>query len=84
MKRFSVVNEGEVGFLFVCLFVCFNGIQLALFIFQLNVDSLISGSSVFSKPSLYILKFSVHKLLKTSLKDLSMNLLAGEMSTVVW
>ena len=34
-----------------------------------NVGNLISGSSAFSKPSLYIWKFSVHILLKPSLKD---------------
>ena len=33
------------------------------------VGSLISGSSAFSKSSLYIWKFSVHLLLKPSLKD---------------
>ena len=34
----------------------------------MNVDSLISSSSAFSKSSLYIWKFSVHVLLKPSLK----------------
>ena len=34
-----------------------------------DVGNLISGSSAFSKSSLYIQKFSVHKLLKPSLKD---------------
>ena len=34
-----------------------------------DVDALISGSSAFSKSSLYIWKFSVHELLKPSLKD---------------
>ena len=34
-----------------------------------NVGNLISGSSAFSKPSLYTWKFSVHVLLKPSLKD---------------
>ena len=42
-----------------------------------------SGSSAFSKSSLYIWKFSVHILLKPSLKDLSITLLACEMSTIV-
>ena len=36
--------------------------------------SLISGSSAFSKPSLYIRKFLVHVLLKPSLKDFEHNL----------
>ena len=35
-----------------------------------NVGNLISGSSAFSKPSLYIWSFLVHVLLKPSLKDL--------------
>ena len=34
-----------------------------------DVDNLISGSSAFSKSSLYTWKFSVHVLLKPSLKD---------------
>ena len=34
-----------------------------------NLGYLSSGSSAFSKPSLYIWKFSVHVLLKPSLKD---------------
>ena len=34
----------------------------------------ISGSSAFSKPNLYIWKFSVHVLLKPSLKDFEHNL----------
>ena len=33
-----------------------------------DVGNLISGSSVFSESSLYIWKFSVHELLKPSLK----------------
>ena len=40
----------------------------------MNVGNLISGSSVFSKPSLYTLKLSVHILLKPSLKDFENNL----------
>ena len=39
-----------------------------------NVGNLISGSSSFSKPSLYIWKFSVHELLKPSLKDFERSL----------
>ena len=35
----------------------------------MGVGNLISGSSAFSKPSLYIWKFLVHGLLKPSLKD---------------
>ena len=39
-----------------------------------NVGSLISGSSASLKPSLHIWKFSVHVLLKTSLKNFELNL----------
>ena len=60
VKGFSVVNEAEVdSFL---KFSCF-------FYDPLDVGNLISGSSVFSKSSLYIWKFSVHILLKPTLKD---------------
>ena len=41
-----------------------------------NVGSLISGSSAFSKSSLYIWKFLVHVLLEPSLKDFNITLLA--------
>ena len=40
----------------------------------LNVGNLISDSSAFSKPNLSIWKFSVHVLLKPSLKDFEHNL----------
>ena len=40
----------------------------------MNVNNLISGSSAFSRHSLYIWKFSVHVLLKASLKDFEHNL----------
>ena len=62
VKGFSVVSEAEVDvFLeFSCFF--FN---------STNVGNLISGSSAFSKPSLYIL---VYIVLKPSLKDFEHNL----------
>ena len=72
-KDFSVVSEAEVVFFFWH--------SLA---FSRNVGNLISGSSAFSKSRLYIWKFLVHVLFKPSLKDLSMTLLACEMSSVVW
>ena len=60
VKGFGVVSEEEVD---VSLeFSCF-------FYDPMDVGKLISGSSVFSKSSLYIWKFSVHILLKPSLKD---------------
>ena len=40
----------------------------------MNVGNLVPGSSAFFKPSLYIWKFSVHVLLKPSLKDFEHNL----------
>src|SRR5574337_990217 len=46
-----------------------------------DVGSLISGSSAFSKTSLNIRKFTVHILLKPGLENLSITLLACEMST---
>ena len=74
VKSFSIVNEAEVD---VCLeFSCF-------FNDPTDVGNLISGSSAFSKSSLYIWKFSTHVMLKPSLKDLSIPLLACEMSAVV-
>ena len=60
VKDFSIVNEAEV---YVFLeFSCFYHDPV-------DVDSLISGSSAFSKSSLYIWKFLVHILLKPSLED---------------
>ena len=59
IKSFSVVNEAEVD---VSLeFSCF-------FYDPMDVGNFISGSSPFSKSSLYIWNFSVHVLLKPSLK----------------
>ena len=54
-KGFSVVNEAEVDVFLE--FSCF-------FYDPADVDNLISGSSAFSKSSLYIWKFSFHVLLK--------------------
>ena len=41
--------------------------------YPMNVGNLISGSSAFSKPSLYIWKLLVHILLKYNLKDFEPN-----------
>ena len=60
VKGFSVVNEAEVDVFLK--FLCF-------FYDPMDVGNLISDSSAFSKPSLYIWKFLVHVLLKASLKD---------------
>ena len=48
-----------------------------------DVGNLISGSSAFSKTSLNIWKFTVHVLLKPGLENLSIILLACEMSAIV-
>ena len=60
VKSFSVVIETEVDVFLE--FSCF-------FYDLLDISNLISGSSAFSKSSLYIWKFSVHILLKPSLND---------------
>ena len=60
VKGFSVINEAELDVFLE--FSCF-------FYDPIDVGNLISGSSAISKPSLYICKFSVHVLLKPSLKD---------------
>ena len=60
IKGFSVVNEAEVD------------VFLELFCFlhdPVDVGSLISGSSAFSKTSLNIRKLTVHVLLKPSLEN---------------
>jgi len=74
VKCFGVVSEAEVD-----VFVEFS----CFFCDPTDVGNLISGTSAFSKSSLYIWKFSVHILFKPSLNDLSITLLVGEMSTVV-
>ena len=63
VKGFGIVSEAEVDFFFFLEFSC-------LFSDPLDASNLISDSSALSKSSLYICKFSVHILLKPSLKDL--------------
>ena len=58
VKGFTVVNEADV-FLEFSYFFCD----------PLDFGSLTSGSSAFSKSSLYIWKFSVHIVVEPSLKD---------------
>ena len=65
VKGFSIVNEAEVDVFLE--FHCF-------FYDPTNVGNLISGSSAFSKPSLYMWKFSIQSLLKPSLKNFEHNL----------
>ena len=60
IKGFSVVNEAEVDVF----------LEFPCFLYDsMDVGSLISVSSAFSKPSLYIWKFLIQVLLKPSLKD---------------
>ena len=59
VKGFSVVNEAEVDIF----------LEFSCFFCDLTEDgNLVTGSSSFSKPNLYIWKFLVH-LLKSSLED---------------
>ena len=74
VKDFNIVNEAEVDTLLK--FSCFSYDSA-------NVGNLISGFSAFSQSSLYICKFLVHMLLKSSLKNFE-HYLACEMSAVVW
>ena len=59
VKGFSVVNEAVDVFLESPHF----------FYDPMDIGNLISGSSAFSKSSLYVWKFSVHVVLKPNLKD---------------
>ena len=59
VKGFSTVNRAEVDVFLKCS--CF-------FHDPTNVSNLISGSSAFSKPSLYIWKFSVPQTAEAELK----------------
>ena len=65
VKGFSIVNKAEVDVFLK--FSCF-------YYDAMDVGNLISGSSAFSKSSLYIWKFSVHVLLKPSLEDFERDL----------
>ena len=65
VKVFSVINETEVDVF----------LEFPCFLYgPADVGNLISGFSAFSKSSLNIWKFSVHVLLKPSLKDFEDNL----------
>ena len=59
VKGFSIVNEAEVD-VFEILLLLYD---------PADVGNLISGSSAFSKSSLYTWKFLVHVLLKPSLEN---------------
>ena len=60
VKGFGIVNKAEIDVF----------LELSCFFHDpADVGNLISGSSAFSKSSLYIGKFLVHVLLKHSFKD---------------
>ena len=59
VKGFGIVHKAEVDIF----------LELLLFQWSNDVSNLTSGSSAFSKSSLYIWKFSVHVLVKPTLKD---------------
>ena len=75
VKGFGIVSKAEMD-VFLELSCFFDDPAV--------VGNLISGSSAFSKTSLNIRKFTVHILLKPSLRILSIILLACEMSAIVW
>ena len=69
VKGFSVINEAEVDV----------SLEFPCFLYDTeNVGNLISDSSAFSKPSLYIWNFSIQVLLKPHLKDFEHNLISME------
>ena len=72
VKGFSIVNKADVFLELSCFFDD-----------PVDVGNLISGSSVFSKSSLNIWKFTVRVLLKPGLENLSITLLACEMSAIM-
>ena len=78
VKGFGIVNKAEVA-----VFV-----ELSCFFYDPpNVGNLISGSSAFSESTLNIMRFSVHILLKPSLKDFAHYLASmwnERNCTVVW
>ena len=65
VKGFGIVNKAKVD-VFLELSHFFDD--------PMDVSNLISGSSVFSKSSLYTWNFFIHILLKSSLKDFEHNL----------
>ena len=78
VKSLSIVKEAEEDVF----------LEFPCFLYDpTSVGNLISGSFAFSRPSLYIWKFSVHVLLNPSLKDFEHNLtsMRNEHScTAVW
>ena len=76
VKGFSVVDEKEIDVLLKFPYFLYNSV---------NVGSLISSSSSFSKPSLDIWKFLVHIMLKLSMQDFKHVLTSmGDWASVWW
>ena len=74
VKGFGIVNKAEIDvYLELSCFFCDSA----------DIGNLISCSSVFSKSSLNIWKFTVHVLLKSGWRILSITLLACEISAIV-
>ena len=74
-KCISIVSEVEVGVF----------LELSCFFYDpMDVGNWIYGSSAFSKTSLNIWKFLVHIVLKPHLENLSITLLACDMTAIVW
>ena len=75
VKGFGIVNKAKVD-VFLELSCFFDD--------PADVGNLIPGSCAFSKSCLNVWKFSVHVLLKPSLKDFEHYLTSIEMSAIVW
>ena len=67
VKGFSVINEEEIDIFSESPCFLFGAV---------DVGNLLPGSSAFSKSSLYIWTFSVHVLMKPSLKDFDHNFIS--------
>ena len=74
-EQAGITHKAEID-VFLELFCFFDD--------PMDAGNLISDSSSFSKSSLNIWKFMVHILLKSCLENLSITLLAWEMSAIVW
>ena len=74
VKGFGIVNKAEID-VFLELSCFFHDPS--------DVGNLISGSSAFSKTSLNIREFTVHVLLTSGWRILSITLLVCEMSAIV-
>jgi len=74
VKGFGIISKEEVDTFLVFFWFFYDPV---------DVGNLICGSSAIFKSSLNIWKFMVHILLKPGLENLSITLLACEMSAIV-